>query len=374
MNLVSAVECPSYEFATVYDAVTSALDVIGYPIPSGRTVLIKPNVMSQNRPEQHTVTHFAVVAALCRLFAEHDCRIQIGDSEAFYERGMTRRAFRTAGLDRVASRYGATLVPFEEQPLVGLDTGLSWLPTLHVPRALLEADIVINAPKLKSHSGMRLSGAVKNMVGCVPGGYKQFIHRWSSNDFELSDAILAIHRLVTPAVSVMDAVVALDGGPAAIGRGVPTGRILASTNPAALDVVACRMIGYDPSEVPLLERAQASGMIGDYNDVELLGTIEPRRFRRLTRGAVPLRKDSDGFFVTATYVNVRVSSACNGCNACLDACPVAAITRDGARATIRQEQCIKCYHCLTVCPRDAIRTRSSPANLAIRGVRTLAGI
>lgn len=374
MDLVSAVECTSYELGTVYHAVASALDTIDFQIPGGRTVLIKPNVMSQNRPEQHTVTHFAVIAALCRLLAEHGCRLQIGDSEAFFERGMTRRAFRTAGLDRVASRYGATLVPFEEQPLVGLDTGLPWLPTLYVPRALVEADVVVNAPKLKSHSGMRLSGAVKNMFGCLPGGYKQWIHRWSANDFELSDAMLAIHRLVPPAVSVMDAVVALDGGPAAIGRGVPTGRILASTNAAALDVVACRMIGYHPSEVPLLERAQASGMIGDYDDVELLGTIEPRTFRRLTRGAVPLRKDSDGFFVTATYVDVRVSSACNGCDACLDACPVAAIARDGARAAISKDICINCYHCLTVCPRNAIRTRSSWTNLVIRGVRTLAGI
>lgn len=374
MNTVSAVECRSYAYGTVYEAVTSALHLIGYPIPTAGTVLIKPNVMSQNRPEQHTVTHFAVVAALCRLLAEHGCRVQIGDSEAFYERGMTRRAFRTTGLDRVASRYGATLVPFEEQPLVGLATGLSWLPTLHLPRALLDADVVINAPKLKSHSGLRLSGALKNMFGCVPGGYKQWLHRWSANDFELSDAMLAIHRLVPPAVSVMDAVVALDGGPAAIGRGVPTGRILASTNAAALDVIACRMIGYDPSEVPTLERARASGMIAGYDDVELRGTIEPRTFRRLTRGAVPLRKESDGFFVTATYVDVRVGRGCNGCDACLDACPVGAITREGPRATISTERCINCYHCLTVCPTDAVRTHASPANLAVRGVRTVARI
>lgn len=374
MDLVSAVECPSYELGAMYEAVTSALDMVDYRIPSGGTVLIKPNVMSQNRPEQHTVTHFAVVAALCRLLAEHGCHIQIGDSEAFYEPGMTRRAFRTTGLDRVASRYGATLIPFEEQPLVGLETGLPWLPTLHLPQALLDADVVINAPKLKSHSGMRLSAAVKNMFGCVPGGYKQWIHRWSANDFELSDAMVAIHRLVRPAVSVLDAVVALDGGPAAIGRGVPTGRILASTNAAALDVVACRMIGYDPTEVPLLEQAKASGMIGDYDDVGLLGTIEPRAFRRLARGTVPLSKESNGLFVTATYVDVRVSRACNGCDACLDACPVAAIERDGARATISEDRCINCYHCLTLCPRDAIRTRSSLKNLAIRSVRTFTGI
>jgi len=374
MDLVSAVECRSYEPGTVYDAVVSALTSIGYEVPGGRTVLIKPNVMSQNRPEQHTVTHFAVVAALCRLLAEHGCRVQIGDSEAFFERGMTRRAFRTTRLDRVASRFGATLIPFEEQPLVGLPTGLPWLDTLYLPQAVVEADVVINAPKLKSHSGLRLSGALKNMFGCVPGGYKQWIHRWSSSDFELSDVFVALHRLVPPAVSVMDAVVALDGGPAAIGRGVPTGRILASTSAAALDVVACRMIGYDPGEVSTLERARAAGLIRDYDEVDVVGSVERANFRRLPRGDIPLRKGSDGFLVTATYVDVAVGAACDGCGLCLGSCPVDAIVRDGARVAVREQLCINCYHCLTVCPRDALRARPSAANLAIRGVRTLVGI
>ena len=157
---------------------------------------------------RYTVTHYSVVAALCQLLADNGCRVQIGDSEAFFERGMTRKAFRVTRLEQVAARYGACLVPFEEQPLVEVATGLAWLPHLSLPRALLDADVVINAPKLKSHSGMRLSGALKNMFGCVPGGHKQRIHVLSANAFELSDAFLAIHRLVRPALAVMDAVVA----------------------------------------------------------------------------------------------------------------------------------------------------------------------
>ena len=374
MNKVSSVRCGSYDPDLVCGAVAEALDLIGCALPSRGTVLIKPNVMSQNRPEQHTVTHHAVVAALCRLLADNGCRVQIGDSEAFFERGLTRKAFATTRLQQVASRYGASLVAFEEQPLVECPTGLDWLPRLYLPRAVMDADAVVNAPKLKSHSGLRLSGALKNMFGCVPGGYKQRIHRWASNDFDLSDAILAIHRIVRPALSVMDAVVGLDGGPAAIGRPIEVGRILAASNPAALDVVACRILGYDPAEVSTLERARASGMIDDFGDVELLGSVERRPFKRLVRGPIATAKGSDGFFVTATYVDVRVSRACNGCGECVGACPVGAISDAVGRVAVDRQLCLNCYHCLSVCPEGALRIDASALNNVVRGVRTLTGI
>lgn len=374
MHRVGSVRCESYDLDVVCAAVSATLDKLGFALPHGQTVLIKPNVMSQNRPQQHTVTHYSVVAALCRLLTDNGCRVQIGDSEAFFERGMTRKAFRVTRLEQVAARYGACLVPFEEQPLVEVTTGLEWLPRLYLPRALLDADMVINAPKLKSHSGLRLSGALKNMFGCVPGGLKQRIHALAANDFDLSDAILEIHRRVRPAVAVMDAVVGLDGGPAAIGRPVKVGQILAATNPAALDVVACRIVGYEPAEVSTLDRAQASGMIRDFDDVEVLGTVEPRHFKRLVKGPIALSKDSDSLFVTATFVDLKVTAVCTRCRACVGACPVAAITDTEPRVAIDRQLCLNCYHCLTVCPEDAIRIDPSPLNSLVRGVRAVTGI
>lgn len=366
---VSSVECDSYDLDRVHSAVEAALARLAFPLPRNETVLVKPNVMSQNTPEQHTVTHFAVVDALCRLLSDQGCRIRIGDSEAFFEAGLTRKAFRTTRLAQVAARYGAELVPFEEQPLVSVPTELDWLPTIHLPRAVLEADAVINAGKLKSHSGLRLSGALKNMFGCVPGGYKQRIHAWSRNDFELSDVFCELHRIVRPSLSVLDAVVSLDGGPAAIGRPVRTGRILASTNAAALDVVACRMIGYEPDEVTTLQRARARGLIGGFDEVEVLGTVESVPFRRLVRGPLATAKKGDGLFVTATYVDVRVNARCTACWACLDSCPVGAIAAGETRAHVDGSSCINCYHCLTVCPYGAIGILASAMNRVVRAVR-----
>ncbi len=240
MDKVSVVECGSYELEEVYAAVKKALCQINFVIPENKMVLLKPNLMSQNSPEQHSVTHYALVDALCRMLKEKNCRIVIGDSSAFYQKGLTKEAFKTSKIKEVADKYGATLIAFEEAPLVlvpidigrtvktvpsrvlpakqNMKTSPSYLQELYLPQILFDVDLVINVCKLKTHGSMRLSGAIKNMFGCLPGGYKQRIHMWVDNKFELSDVILNIHESVKPALSVMDAVYSLDGGPSAIGN------------------------------------------------------------------------------------------------------------------------------------------------------------
>ena len=225
MDKVSIVDCICYEEELVYQAVKEAIGEIGFELPSGKLVLIKPNIMSQNRPEQHSITHFQVVDALCRLLKDNGNEILIGESIAFYQKGLTDKAFETSEIGEVARKYQATLVSFEDIELVRFtrdDNGISGLDKIFIPKILLDADMVINACKLKTHGAMRFSGALKNMYGCLPGGYKQKIHQWTHNEFELSDVFIDIHEIIKPALSIMDAVVSLDGGPTAMGRKVNT--------------------------------------------------------------------------------------------------------------------------------------------------------
>lgn len=373
MEKVSAVFCSSYDPDYMYHAVQDALNRIGFSLPDNKTVLIKPNLMAQNKPEQHTITHFALIDALCRILDEHGCKIKIGDSSAFYQKGMTVKAFETSGLREVADRYGAKLVPFEKQPLVKIETGSKGpIKELYIPRILLDVDMVINACKLKSHGSMRLSGALKNMFGCLPGGYKQKMHIWAGNESELADIMLDIHDIVKPSVSIMDAVIALDGGPTALGHPVRMERILASTNAAALDVVGCRMIGYDPGEVELLANALKRNMIHSYDDVELIGDIVPKHFKHLKKGAFTKGKVKSSIFVTDTYVNPEIDRIdCNRCGHCVEICPVNAITFLNGKVSVDEDRCINCYRCCYECPVGAIKVSSSLLNKMIRAVRTI---
>jgi uncharacterized protein (DUF362 family)/NAD-dependent dihydropyrimidine dehydrogenase PreA subunit len=370
MVKLSAVECKSYDTEEVFTAVKEALRRIDFVIPENITVLIKPNIMSQNRPCQHTITHKSLVEALCRILQERNCRIQIGESISFYQGGLTRKAFTTSGLGEVAGRYGASLVAFEEVPLVRVSEGLVGLKELYIPKIILEADMAINACKMKTHSSMRLSGAVKNMFGCLPGGYKQKIHMWLGNEFELADVFVDIHNIVKPALSIMDAVVSLDGGPTALGRPVQTSRIFVSTNAAAIDIAAAKIIGCELAELPILLTAKKRGMIKSFEDVQVLGDIVPVKFRHLVKADPGRLFNKNSIFIRETYVDLAIDNAkCTKCEKCINACPAGAISASGGRIVLDKEICISCYYCLSVCPGKAVRIMPSRMNKLIRAAR-----
>ncbi|SHI67748.1 DUF362 domain-containing protein [Parasporobacterium paucivorans] len=375
MEKVSVVECNSYITEEVCSAVAEAVYRLDFTIPRNSTVLIKPNIMSQNTPRQGTITHFSLIEGLCRILQEHGCTIIIGESISFYQKGMTRKAFKTSEIDKVAEKYGAKCIAFEEEPLVKVDTGLTWMKELYLPEILLKADMVINVCKLKSHGSLRLSGAVKNMFGCLPGGYKQKIHTWSRNELELADVFLDINEIVKPALSIMDAIDSLDGGPSSLGKLVDTCRILASTNAAALDVVATEMIDYKNEESPILVQALKRGMIKSFDDIEVLGEPKKVLFKKPVKANLEKPINKNSALIKHTYVDLEINQEkCTGCKKCVHACPVGAIATEGDKVKLDQEKCISCYYCLHVCPVNAILIKPTMMNRLIRFGRFLSGL
>jgi uncharacterized protein (DUF362 family)/NAD-dependent dihydropyrimidine dehydrogenase PreA subunit len=371
---VALADAVSYDSEEIYNAVKKACREINFKFKRNKTVLIKPNILAQNRPEQHSITHFSVIEALCRILKEENCRIQIGESIAFYQKGLTEKAFITSGIKDVSEKYGAELLPFEKEPMIKIKKGLSILNEIYIPEKLLNADLVINACKLKTHSGLRLSGAVKNMFGCLPGGYKQKIHILAKNDFELSDVFLDICGIVKPELNIMDAVTGLDGGPTALGKPRKAGRIIASKSPVALDITASRMIGYIPEDIPFLIRAKERGIINNYDDIEVIGEVPSLKFKSLIKYPVKTEKGKDGMFVTDTFVNPYIiKSRCSSCMKCISMCPVNAIQKK-AYPLIDDEKCINCYYCLSECPDNAIGIRSSLKNKFINAARFILDI
>jgi len=380
MEKVYLSRCRSYSLEEVRAAIRSILDRMDFKLPHNKTVFLKPNIMTQNRPGQHTVTHFSLVAVLCELLSANGCRVQIGDSIAFYQTGLTRKAFQTTGMQDVARRYGAELIALDEDKLVSIPSGYAPWAELFIPRSILDADLVFNIPKLKTHSGLRFSGAIKNMFGVLPGGYKQKIHMWTANDFELSDVFLDLERILRPALHLMDGVYGLDGGPTAFGKPAAMGYIIASRNAAALDTAACRMIGYQPEDIPALARALDHKLISDFENIEvhLPDTIERVRdikpvklFKHLKKGPVPLCVQKKGAFILHTpVVPIIKTERCSRCWECLDFCTPGAVSLgDDSYPGIDSKRCIQCYTCLAACREGAFRIKSSLINKLIRAVR-----
>ena len=374
MVKVSLVNIESYDPDKVYLAVKESIKKINYSIPKNKTVLIKPNILSQNKPSQHSITHYTIIDALCRILKDNSCKIKIGESMSFYQKGLTRKAFKTSRIEEVAEKYGAELVAFDEEPLVEIKNGLLGFEKLYLPKILLKVDAIIDACKLKSHSGLRLSGAVKNMFGSIPGGYKQKAHIWKDNDYDLSDVFIDICSVLKPSLAIMDAIYGLDGGPTAIGKPVKVGRIIASVSPYHLDIVASKIIGYEPENIATLVRAKERGIIKNYNEVEIIGEMPSVKFKSLIKGPIKEHNKVD-MFVTDTFVNPFIKkSKCTKCLDCIKFCPVFAIKESVDYPSIDYSKCINCYYCLKACPDNAIGVKSSWKNKFINLMRLVLGI
>ncbi|MGC8765794.1 MAG: DUF362 domain-containing protein [Brevinematia bacterium] len=371
MKKVVIEDVEDYNSKKIKDAIKKGVLQNGFSFPANEKVLLKPNIFSQNFPEQHSITHFTIVEALCNILKENNCEIFIGESIAFYQKGLTKKAFKTSRIEEVAIKYDARLVPFEEERLIGITQDFTILKKLYLPEILFKVDSIINLPKLKTHSAMRLSGAVKNLYGCIPGGFKQKAHLIAKDDFEFSDILIDLNLLIKPHLNIIDAIYALDGGPTALGRPKKLGKILISDNPFAVDVVVARMIGYEPEDISTLIRAKERGLV-DFDDIEIKGNFLVKRFNSLIKGDFA-KEIKPSIFVTKTYVSPYVdNTVCNKCYKCLEFCTPKAIEKsETSYPVVNYERCVYCYYCFSGCPKKAIKPESAFLNKFINFVRAV---
>ncbi|MBN2159980.1 MAG: DUF362 domain-containing protein [Spirochaetes bacterium] len=375
---VAVEPCGSYNPEKVHAAVETALRAIGFNVPAGKRVLLKPNIIGQNTPDQAATTHPALIDAVCRIFIERGCSISIGDSSAFYQGGCTAEALRTTGIADVAKKFGATLLPFEMTDLRKISSG-KYLNPFYATEAVFEHDLVVNLPKLKVHRLARYTGAIKNMYGCIPGGAKQLYHKPYQHRPDYQEfwgkPLVDVYEAVEPRLSIMDAIIGLDrDGPAANGDPRFTGLVLASTSGPALDVVACRIIGFDPSRVPAVREAIERGLVspelivihGNVPSIPylFLPDLEPKQWL--------LRRIDDYIFDQFIVTPEVERGACKQCDECIERCAPKAIRYDAEKLpVIDYATCIRCYCCESYCKYGAIRLRGSGVNLIMRAVRSI---
>jgi uncharacterized protein (DUF362 family)/Pyruvate/2-oxoacid:ferredoxin oxidoreductase delta subunit len=364
---VALVRCRSYEPEAVEAAVRRTVDLlggIGQFVRSGQRVLVKPNLLRPSLPQQAVVTHPAVVRAVIRLVQEAGARVLVADNPAtpLLSQRAWQHAYQEMGLAAIAAETGAELstrIVAQQRPH---PEGLL-VKQVDVSGFLAEADVVINLPKLKTHGMMRFTGAVKNLFGVVPGVTKAGYHAKLQTVDRFADMLLDLADFVHPVLSIMDAIVGMDGNGPGAGDPFAIGAILASPDLVAVDVAALALVGQDPASVPTVEaavrrgrssgRAQDLDLVGDpLDELRVDGFRMPRGGVRSVPGGVPAFVGRLGtrVMVARPFVTMR----CIGCKQCIQGCPVQTIDLDQGRAHIRLDNCIRCYCCHEICPVKAI--------------------
>jgi len=394
---VALVRCPDYELDRVEAAVRRAVDLVGgmgaYVRP-GQRVLLKPNLVRPAPPDRAVSTHPTVVAAVARLVAEAGGRAVIVESPGGpYSPGVLRSLYRKTGMDWAAEMSGAELNQDTSTQQVSLPDGVA-LRMLDLVQPALESDVIINLPKLKTHNLTTMTLAVKNLFGLVPGAIKIGYHAKMPERRVFSQGMVDILTYLRPVLSVMDAVVAMEGNGPSGGDPRQVSTVLASADALALDVAAAALVGLDPMDVSTTEAAVARGLIsGRLEDLELVGDplselrvtdfqrgvnaavdpgLLPRWATRLLaagdgEGKTLLETVMTGWLGKQLVAYPQAGDACTGCGFCVQHCPVNAIRVVDGRARMNRRVCIRCYCCHELCPENAVELRQTLLGRVLSG-------
>ncbi|MEW6524175.1 MAG: DUF362 domain-containing protein [Bacillota bacterium] len=362
---VAAVRCTSYRSDELDNGLERLWEYLGADelVWPGATVLLKVNCLGPYAEEKGVTTHPAVVRALCRMVSERGARVQVGDSAGGATgQAFTHRALEISGIARVAREAGAEVVNFDARPAVPVENPRPGGPNpLYIAAAAREADVIINVAKLKTHLLTGLTAAVKNSFGCLPGAYKQILHREYPRVDEFSQVVLDISDVVGPRLHVVEAVVAMEGNGPSGGTLVECGLLLGARSALDADLAAALAAGWDPFEVSTNRAGRDRGLLQAGAKPLVVGdglrTTCGRPLRRpltagwLARVPLPLLRLGVRLYEPALDIDAGL---CNACGLCAQACPAQAMTVATA-ARIDNARCIRCYCCVELCSRQAAR-------------------
>lgn len=346
----------SYQYDELQPIVFEMLEKLtGGRIKPGSRVLIKPNMLCAARPEDAVLTHPNLIRAAAEYVLQQGARPQIADSPAI---GSFDKILKSNGTTEALQGLDVTCVPFQD--VVEVDIGRPY-GRIEIARDAVEADIIINLPKLKTHKQMLLTLAVKNMFGCIIGFKKSQWHMRAGVDtVAFARLLVAIHQAVLPTVSILDGILALEGeGPGKAGRPRKIGVLMGSDNSFALDMAVCKMIGIPYANMPVLKVAGEDQLLPSW---EIDGTLPPVHSFQLPSaghlifGPVILQN----FLRRHTLARpVCDQSLCRLCSKCRTICPARAIKEKIDKIEFDYKKCIRCYCCIEVCPCGALHSQET---------------
>lgn len=350
---VAIINCNSYKQEEVDKAVERALKLLNFNFEKHKKVLIKPNAVG-NFPlcQIATTTHPSVIEAICKILKENKCKIFIGDSPFT----NPEASFKASGIEKVAKKYGK-LVIFEQEKLVkNRNENNKIIKKLIFPKIVKEVDLVINVPKLKTHSLVKYTGAIKNLYGFIPGGLKQRLHNKARGEEKFSELLIDIYQNIKPELNIMDGIIGMEGEGPSSGEAKKAGLILASRNAVALDIAAVKIIGYGPHQILMIRDAIKRKLYPNYK-FELVGLnkLPKINFRKPTLHDISkTRKLMSKLFKERPIVVDE--KLCTRDGLCEKHCPRKAI-KLSPYPVINKERCIRCFCCIEICPNNALMIR-----------------
>lgn len=365
---VAIVKCLSYDLDRLKVALEKCINLLGgweELFKKQDSVLIKPNLIRCLGPESGVNTHPLFVRTIVQMLEQRvGCKISVGDSSGDRFKDI-EEIWKVSGMTQAVEGTTAGLVKFNRAVNVELPKG-KILKSLLVARPVLENSVLISVPKMKTHDVTMITAGVKNLMGTVPGLFKFNLHKKSPHPLGMSEIFADILSVVKPMLTIMDAIVSMEGEGPIAGRLRHTGFILASFDPVALDVVASTLMGIDPCCVSTISACAKRGLgAGSLAQIEVVG-------EKISDFSIPkflLPKDSAVSAIPyglARFIGKLISvrpyldkNRCDNCLLCKENCPFAAISLKSSLISYDYSLCSQCLCCYELCPRRAIRIKKN---------------
>lgn len=378
-SIVALIQCDDYSPEKVQAALNRGLDLLGGAgtfAAKGENILLKPNILSGESSEKCISPHPEVFRAVAKVFSRTGASLSYGDSPGF---GNPKSNAQRGGFSAVAEEEGVAWADFTTARAMQFPEGRV-IKKFSIAEGVTESDGLVSICKLKTHALTRITGAIKNQFGCIPGARKAEFHSVMPTATLFSQMLVDLTQLLKPRLFIMDAIMAMEGNGPRNGTPRKMNLLLFSTDPVALDATVCRLVNLDPGLVEPLVYGEQFGL-GIITNIDYVGDpIEEFVMPDFVVNRSPKKTTTDTSFLATSFLR-RYSAPrptikpdiCTKCGRCVEVCPAQpkALSWSGegkaSPPVYDYSKCIRCYCCQELCPFNAIYVKVPPLGKIIRG-------
>ena len=237
---VKIIKSQKYDIKILEHQINEAFNDLELDLSNKTSALLKPNIVIPAKPGSAIITHPAVVEAMINVLAKNGIKeIIIGEGPGVG--ADETKAFELSGYNEVAAKKDVKLINLNKAER----EEIQWkYGTVGLPKLVLESDLYINMPKMKTHGQTAVTLAMKNQKGLLTRADKQKFHKLG-----LHEPLVELAKIIQPHLVVVDAIEGMEGEGPLNGKKKKADVIVIGTNQVETDIVCCDIMGIDYENV-----------------------------------------------------------------------------------------------------------------------------
>ena len=356
---VAVERAENYQIENIDRAINNAVDFIGgweKYIKKGDKVLIKPNLLTAALPQKAVTTHPEVVRSVIKAVKKLGAKPFVADSPGV---SNVKKTAEKTGILQVCQEEKTPFIFWEKSKIYPCREG-KFVKHFELADTISDFDKIISVAKMKTHVFMGVTGAVKNLFGCIVGTNKARFHLRMQKHADFAHVMVDLYYTVKPTLNIIDGISGMEGQGPMSGDIVNPKLVIVSEDGFAADLVMADKMGFNAENMPIAAAAIEEQRSVHLKDIEVVGSGKdikfafkrPHTYESMQDTYVPkfILKLGQNQLTSKPVINKN----CVGCRRCEHHCPPKAINIKAQRAVIDYHKCIRCYCCQELCEHQAV--------------------